>query len=56
MRMALLSKSDTQVLASICDSRVTFAYKNKVQQINNSNNISIVIETPHISRHLIDRI
>lgn len=48
MRVALLSKSDTQVLTSICDSGVTFAYKHKVQQISDTNNISMVIEIHHI--------
>lgn len=50
MRVALLSKSDTQVLTSICDSGVTFAYKHKVEQINDTNNISMVIHTHHIKR------
>lgn len=42
MSVALLSKSDTQVLPSICDSGVIFAYRHKVKQLNDTNIISMV--------------
>ncbi len=31
-----MSKSNTLVLFPVCDSQVTFAYKHKVQQINDT--------------------
>lgn len=49
--VALLSKSDTWVLASICDSGVKFAYRHRVTQLNDTHTIITVKVIHSISRH-----